>query len=365
MKLTADRDQLALAVTRAAQGLPLNPVIPVRAGMLLQTSGDHVHLTCADEDVTFVARMPLLEEAEDGSCILPGKLLTEMVRYLPQQQVIIDVQDHQAVFTCGRSSFTVRTKPGSEYPWWAASPAPLCRLDADVLAAGLRKVAAAAGPPDSEPPVLAAILLRLDGTLALVATDRFKLGMMELPAVPLSATSDPAETKVETLLPARVAERFARACEGEATVGWDDALISLHSEGLLVTARQIAWRDEEGNIKFPKWESVMGGEHTWFACVTAELIRAVKMASLAADDDRIELAFSECEIAVTAGGNACQVVECGYDGEPVTLAVGGRNLLAGLAGCGELVRLAPQQGRKPFLMDSDGLHWLVQTREMR
>jgi hypothetical protein len=83
-------------------------------------------------------------------------------------------------------------------------------------------------------------------------------------------------------------------------------------------------------------------------------------------DKRIELVFSEGEIAVEAGG-AHQVIEfsydgCGTGGKEVTLAVGGKNLLAGLGGCGEQVNLAFTLPRKPLLLDSEGLRWLVQTR---
>ena len=348
LKLAADRDQLALAVQRAVQGLPQNPVTPVRAGILLRAGDDHAHLTCGDEDVTFIARVGVTVQ-EEGSCVLPGKLLAELIRYLPSMyNVVIDAEGNQAVVTCGKSSFTLSSRPGEDYPEWEFPPGPLCTLDGAVLAAGLRKVSAAAS---DDLPALSGVLMELrDGKLTLVATDKYKLGMLEL--------RHGTETKIDTAspayLPSKVAERFARACEGSASVGWDDSLVSLHSQGLLVIARQVA-----GNL--PDWRKVMTGEHTWYPCDTAELTRAVRMASLAATDDRVELAFGDGDITVTAGG-AIQVMESGYDGEPVTLAVGGRNLLAGLNSCGETVNLALSASTKPLFLDSDGLRWLVQTR---
>ena len=363
MKITADRNQLAESVARAAQGLPLHPDSPVRAGILLFVSDDHAHLTGGDEDVTFTARLPLLEgSAEPARRILPGKLLLEMTRYLPQQDVTLDISGSQVSFICGRSSFTLGARPGEEYPEWSAPPAPRCTLDGAELAAGLRRVAPAASDDQAG---LTGILLSLsDGKLTLVATDKYKLGLVEL-----AANGHPGTMLRTALLPAKAAERYARYCEGEARAGWDDCLVSLHSAGLLVTARQVAARrTPDGEVDFLKWEPLLQGERAWHACDTAELTRAVRMALLAAAPDamggrdaRIALAFGNGEVVVTAGG-ATQAAGCAYDGEPVDLAVGGRNLLAGLQGCGNLVYLSFTASRKPLLLDSDGLRWLVQTR---
>jgi len=366
LKLIADRDQLAAAVGRAVQGLPQNPVIPVRAGMLLRTSDDHVHLTCGDEDVTFIARCPA-EISEEGFCILPGRMAAELTRYLPAGDVLISTENGKVTVACGRSQFTLSTKPGGDYPLWESPPGPLCTLDGAVLAAGLHKVAPAAS---DDLPLLSGIMLSLSETgLTLVATDKYKLGTVELPIAAEYETGTKAgmpllETRTNeqtAFLSSRVAERFARACEGSATVGWDDKLVSLHSQGLLVVARQVAGQMPAG------WREYVRQGDRWYPCETAELTRAVKMAFAAGEseagtqDKRVELAFSDGEITITAGG-ARQVIEFSYDGREVTLAVGGRNLLAGLAGCGEQVRLSFTVPRRPLLLDSEGLRWLVQTR---
>lgn len=362
--MRASRDELTAAAARATQGLAQVPASPAWAGLLLRTDYDHAHLACSDADAAFIARMPLLEQAEPGACVLPAKLFAEMLRHLPGGEVAISLTPDEAQVTCGKASFTLRTRPAGEYPLWSPPPAPLCTLDGAELAAGLRKVAPAASAED---PVLNGILLSLsDDTLTLAATDKYKLGTVSLPAKQV------AETKHRTaMLPARIAEKFARACEGQASAGWDQSLVSLHSAGLLAVTRQSGARDESGQVKFPDWEKLFQGDRAWYACETAALARAARMAAVLADPDamghrdfRLELEFGDGQVAVTAG-TAKQVVESGYDGEPVTLAVGGRNLLAGLNGCGELVHLAFTVPRRPLLLDSDGLRWLVQTRQER
>ena len=347
--MKADRDQLAEVIGRVIQGLPQAPVIPVRAGMLIRVTDGHAHLTCGDQDALFTARCPA---DGDGDFLLPGKMLAEVVRYLPHGEVSIEPKGNQVTVTCGRSSFTLSARPGSDYPQWDDPPAPLCTLDGAVLAAGLRKVAPAAS---DDLPMLSGILVRFGEPrlLTLVATDKYKLGTVKLAVEPVRPVQ---AALVEAYLPSRVAEKFARTCEGQASMGWNDSLISLQSEGLLVTVRQVAGQLPAG------WQNLAQGGSVWYGCETAELVRAVRMASLAAVDDRITLAFRDSEIEITAGG-ASMVIPSDYNAAEVTLAVGGRNLLAGLAGCGELVRLSLSTSLKPLLLDSDGLRWLVQTRK--
>jgi DNA polymerase III subunit beta len=380
MDITVYRDQLTSAVTAATQGLPDRPDMPVRAGLLMYVLDDHAHLTCGDGSSTFTARLPL--DPEEGqhydviSRILPGKLLADLLRFLPpKDEITLSFRDSQVTVTCGKASFTLGTQPGENYPMWQTPPAPLCTLDGAVLASGLRKVAPAASDED---PLLAGVMLELSGdTLTVAATDKYRLGVAEL-AIDFPGTRSPSPfvaagtNALTAFLPAKVAEKFARLCDGgTAAIGWSDGLVSLHCAGLMVSARQT-------EMRFPsKWRSIVATEGSWWACETPELIRAVRMTALAASPDptgrrdfRLQLAFTKGQVTVSAGGAAFgfaggaqqQVGVSNYDGEDVILAVGGRNLLAGLMGCESPVSLSFTSPAKPLLLDSGGLRWMVQTR---
>jgi DNA polymerase-3 subunit beta len=300
-----------------------------------------VHLTCTDGETTFTASLDAHLE-EEGGCVLPGKLLTEVIRYLPDGDVHLETRENKVEVTCGRAKYAFPGQPGESFPEWPSLAGSQCVVDGPELAAGLRKVLPAASDQEA---VLATVLLHLeDRLLTLVACDRYRMGVVQLDTAGASLAS--------AKLPSRVAERFAASRpEGNVSIGFGENLVSLTSELLTVTARQPAG-------KYLPWQKVMASPEIMWACETRALEQAARLAALSGE--RIELDFGD---GITVRGvEGFSVVESGYDGEPLTVAVGSRNLLAGLAGCGKTVRYSVTGKLRPVILDSEGLRWLVQAR---
>ena len=92
MKFTVERDPLAEAVAWVARALPTRPVVPVLTGLLLsadredqpgQPGAGFLTLSCFDYEVSARVRVRA-EVAEPGTFLVPGRLLVEIVRSLPQ-----------------------------------------------------------------------------------------------------------------------------------------------------------------------------------------------------------------------------------------------------------------------------------------
>src|SRR5579859_4994749 len=95
MKFTVERDALAEAVTWVARALPARPVVPVLSGLQLRAELDNAQenngpgwltLSCFDYEVSARVRVRA-DVAEPGTFLVPGRLLVEIVRSLPQHPV--------------------------------------------------------------------------------------------------------------------------------------------------------------------------------------------------------------------------------------------------------------------------------------
>lgn len=364
MKFTASREALAAAVASAAQGVPGRPVQEIYAGMLIDVPDEDqlIDLTGSDGDVTFTASFAAGRIDGTGSCVLPGKLLAEIMRYLPGESVTICSDGTSASVASGRSKFTMPSLKGENYPQLAdISRQPKHgTASGPELADALRKVIPAAAKYN--PPVLTAIALSIgQGGLTLVGSDGTRLARAECP---FSPWGPPPE---DTLLPARAAERFARLVGPDAVIGWDDKLISLETQQqpaehglsvLRVITRRIAG-------EYLPWRKLTAPSQ-WCEADPGELARAVRMAMLPLDDDRqpVTLTLRNESIEISSSGQRGRCAEevlCSYQGLTQSLVLSPQMLLDGLAGCSGPAELAVSL-RKALFLSSAGFTYSLQSR---
>jgi DNA polymerase-3 subunit beta len=133
-----------------------------------------------DYEVSSRVRLDVTAD-EPGQVLVPGRLLSDIVRSLPAQPVDLRVEGTRVVLTCGRRASPCRRCPVEDYPALPAMPATAGTLGSDVFAAAVAQVALAAGRDDTLP-VLTGVRFEIEGeTLTLAATDRYRLAVRTLP----------------------------------------------------------------------------------------------------------------------------------------------------------------------------------------
>ena len=218
MRFTVDRDALGEAVTWVARALPTRPVVPVLAGLLLRVEQEDqkqgksngpglLTLSCFDYEVSARMRVPA-EVAEPGTALVPGRLLVEIVRSLPDAPVEFGEDPDGISVTCGEASFAVAALPSAEYPELPDLPQLAGTADGGVLATAIGQVTAAASRDDTLP-MLTAVNLEFDReTMTLAATDRYRLAMRDMPWHPAPGFGDQGKTAL--LVPARTLSDAAK-----------------------------------------------------------------------------------------------------------------------------------------------------------
>jgi DNA polymerase-3 subunit beta len=319
MELRVERDALAEAVVWTARSLPARPPMQVLLGLLLEVTaggpgGGSLEISGFDYEVSSRVQLDVTAD-EPGRLLVPGRLLSEIVRSLPAQPVDQRVEGTRVVLTCGAARFTLPTLPVEDYPDLPSMPAVAGTLGSDVFAAAVAQVALAAGRDDTLP-VLTGVRFEIEGeTLTLAATDRYRLAVRTLPWRPV----DPS-ISTTALVPARTLSETARALTAapEVTLALSsgsghEGMIGFEGAGRRTTSRLL-----EG--EFPKYRSLLPSESTAVAEVaTGPFTETVKRVALvAARNAPVRLGFSSDGLVLEAGGaddaQASEHLDCSWEG---------------------------------------------------
>ncbi|MDX6218168.1 MAG: polymerase subunit beta [Frankiales bacterium] len=333
MELRVERDALADAVVWTARSLPARPPMQVLLGLLLETSDGALSVSGFDYEVSSQISVDV-STAEPGRVLVPGRLLSDIVRALPPAPVDLRLEGTRVVLTCGAARFTLPTLPVEDYPALPSMPTTAGALESDVFGAAVAQVALAAGRDDTLP-VLTGVRIEIEGDqLTLAATDRYRLAVRTLQWKPeqpdLSATAlVPARTLADT---AKALTNGPEVTLALSTGNAGEGMIGFEGGGRRTTSRLL-----EG--EFPKYRSLLPSESSSHAEVeTAPFVEAVKRVALvAARNAPVRLSFSAEGVVLEAGGQddaqASERLECGWetsDAAEMAIAFNPQYLLDGL-----------------------------------
>ncbi|HEX6932816.1 MAG TPA: DNA polymerase III subunit beta [Streptosporangiaceae bacterium] len=350
MKFTVARDALGEAVAFISRALPSRPVLPVLSGMLVEASDGGLTLSCFDYEVSARVRVDA-DVSAAGSALVPGRLLAEITRNLPDAPAEFGSDGEVVNLRCGQAEFGLVCLPMQEYPALPDSPDPVGVVDAAVLATAVGQVAAAASRDDTLP-MLTAICLDIAGeVLTLAATDRYRLAARATAFVP----AEPG-IRALALVPARIMVEVARTfpAAGPVTVAFasdGDASGARHAAGLAPAADDRP-RPAEGLVSFESGDRrltarLISGEFiryqnrfgSDFGC-RAELpagavIEAVRRAALVAERaGPVRLSFRSGQVMIEAHAEgrarAAESVAAEFSGDQPVIAFNPVFLLDGL-----------------------------------
>ena len=363
MKFRCERDVLADAFGSAARAVASRSALPVLSGVRLVLAGENLRLTGSDLDLT-IDVSATVARGDDGTCVLPARLVGDILKAVEPGAVSISVDGDQAQITAGRSVFNVRTLPAEDFPRIGdVTPGSEgFKLEAAQLTDALKQVIPAASHDDARPILTGVLMAAEAGGLRLVATDSYRLAVRDLPG-----QSGLAEGQT-VLVPGRALGELARllGSSGEATLHLGQREAAFEVGGTRLTTRLI-----EG--QYPPYRNLipqsLPNKLTVSRGALLEALRRVKL--LAKDATPVRLKVSEAGlelIAITQDvGQATEDVEATFVGTEHQVAFNPDFLLAGVdLAQGDTVTLETIDALKPALIRSperqDYLYLLMPVR---
>ncbi len=324
MKAICARKDLHEAVQTVSRAVAGRSALPILNNVLIRTEDAHLRLMSFDLEMGIDCTIAANVETE-GALTVPARLLAEFLSTLPDSDVVISVDEHNAVnIKCEKSDYTILGLPPEEFP---ALPDVPDDRSFEISQAALRdiiKQTTFAVSPDESRAILTGVLLNLKGDqVELVATDSHRLAMRTSPVAK-------AAGEASSIVPGRALGEVGRMLEEEDTavkVSIADSQIRFQVNNANVISRLI-----EG--QFPKYENVIPSE--WDKKLTMpaeEFLARVRRASIVARENanRLVLRSEGDRLTVTAEsgevGKAYEELEVVKEGEDIEIAFNAKYLL--------------------------------------
>src|SRR3954454_12479293 len=205
LKVVCSREELSQSLAVVSRGVSTRTAVLVLSGILLRAEGGKLHLAATDMELSLRGAADA-QVAADGSVVVSGRTLLEIVRLLPADDVSIEHKPEEGVveIVSGSASYRLHTFATEDFPRLPdVELAPLHPVDREALLDTVARVSRAASRDESRP-VLTGILVRFEGgRIVMAATDSYRLSVKE-------TTLAGELPELEAIIPARALAELTR-----------------------------------------------------------------------------------------------------------------------------------------------------------
>jgi DNA polymerase-3 subunit beta len=292
LKVSVQRDRFAESVAVVARGLSNRATVLVLGGIRLESGPDGLALAATDMELSLRA-MVEADVTGEGTVVVPGRLLLDIARALPEAEVSLEhlVEESVVLITSGSASYRIHTYAAEDFPSLPELDT-VARHDVDreLLLGTIARVSRSASRDESRP-VLTGIFVRFEGDrLVMAATDSYRLAVKETPAAgPLP--------ELEAIIPARALLELARIAGSAESVelALQENHVVFGADGVWLTTRRI-------DGQFPNYRQLLPEqfEHE-LELPREEFLDVVRRVGLLAQrNSPLRLRFAEGELTVSA-----------------------------------------------------------------
>ncbi|MRR34548.1 DNA polymerase III subunit beta [bacterium] len=360
MKISIARGELLEALSVVSKGLSSRTTLPILSGIHISTRGDSVVFQATDLEVSIrTSCAGRIEQA--GQSVLPGKLLTDVIRSLPEAAVVIDTTTPGTAFVqCGQSSFSMKTLAPEDYPKFPEiSPEQTISLPTDVFSKVVQQVSRSVSRDETRPILTGVLVVVESGSLRMVATDSYRLCIREVPVEGIAG-------EIELVVPGKAMEDVAKLLGGN-----DSVSLGVAENQVIFTFGDTTFISRRIEGSFPNYRQLLPKEHTTRAVIDrAELLDAVKRVSLMAQHStplRVKISAANHTLTLSAAtqdiGDASEDIQVTPTGEDVEIAFNHTYLLDGVSVAeGDAIALEVTSPLKPGVLrpaEGDGFTYLL------
>jgi len=359
MKLTIAQKELARALGLVARGTSNRPTIPILSGILIKATGNEIELFSTDLETSIKTGAAGLVEQE-GSVVVPAKMFGDIIRSLPEVSVLLETAGQSLAIKAGQSSFAVRTLPAEDFiKFPEIEGIESVTLPASELASMTRMVSRVVGKDETRA-VLTGILLQIGGgTIKMVATDSYRLAIVEKPT-----DQEGAKIEFTALIPGRALDDVVKMADKDGAV---EITLTSNQVRFVFGTTTFVTRRIEGN--YPNYQNLLPESHNLtVALATEEVLEAVKRVSLMATNNtavKIAVSVEDQALTLTAQsvdvGQGEEVIMAKATGEDREISANPTYLQDGLMVISdEFITLEVQEAMKPGIIraEEDGYLYL-------
>jgi DNA polymerase-3 subunit beta len=358
LNVVCPRDELLHALGIVSRGVSTRTTVQILAGVLLEAGDGKLRLAATDMEVSLRTSLEAKVET-GGSVVVPGKLLLELARLLPEAEVSIEHKAEEATveIRCGPATYRLHTYNPEDFPRLPETEGiELHEVDRATLLETVARVSRSASRDESRPVLTGVLVQFAPEKLVMAATDSYRLSVKE-------TALEGSIPELEAIVPARALGELARiAPEGEKiALGVHENQVLFGTGTAWLTTRRI-------DGQFPNYKQLVpeAFEHE-VALPREELLDVVRRVSVMAQrNSPLRLRFAEGELTVSAQtqdvGEARESLPAQFGAEALEIGFNAEFLRDGIESVGgEQVRLKLISPLRPAVLqgESDDFLYLI------
>lgn len=299
-----------------SHALSAKTTMPILEGIYIEVSEDTISLMATDTLFTIQTKIPA-KVLEEGIAVLPGRLLHDIVRRLPEGELVCQTDGSQVVLQCMGSRTVLQSMPPEEYPPMGDVDGPTLHMPQDMLRDLVRGCVFAVAVDETRP-ILTGCLVEMEGgDMRMVALDGFRFALRNI------HVEDAADIeRASMVVPGKALNDLSRILKDEGDVG-----ITIAENRALfdLGATRVVTRLLEG--EFIKYAQIIPqGQGIHCKVSRDELEQCLERASLmarAGKNNLVRLQITDEQMVITSNsetGNIRESLEIQLHGEELTIA---------------------------------------------
>jgi DNA polymerase-3 subunit beta len=309
-----------------SRAVSMRASVQILSGVLLRAEAGRLNLAATDMELSLRSSLEARVEG-DGAVVVPGRLLVDLVRLLPAEDVAIEYRADEGVvhIMSGASTASLHTYAAEDFPRLPdLDTVGTFTIARDALLDTVARVSRSASRDESRP-VLTGILVRFEsGKLVMAATDSYRLSVKETPL----AEQLP---ELEAIIPARALGELGRIAQSSESLE-----VGVHENQVVFVASDIWLTSRRIDGQFPNYKQLLpeSFEHE-VTLPRAELLDIVRRVGVVVQrTSPIQLRFREGELTVFARtqdvGEAKESLPAQFAGDPLEIGFNAEFLREGI-----------------------------------
>lgn len=325
MKFECSAQDLVHGLVNATGALCARPAMQILEGVLVRTEEDSVMLMCSDGSLS-IRSMVKADIQEPGEVVLPGRLLTEIIRKLPEGTVNFVMNDKMSVtIRCGQSRSTITGMPPEEFPQMKELfHTYALHLPQKKLREMIGKVAFAIAIQESRQALTGCLMEVTRDELRLVGLDGFRLALQRYHD---DFVLPDGQDQLKAIIPGRVMNELVHILDD------DNGMVTFHIEGghLMAVANDTTLTTSLLAGEYINYRQIL--PTAWLSRITVkrkELQDAIERASLIAKEGKnklIRMCASQDSLKITSNsemGDVQEDLEAHLEGDAIDIAFNAR-----------------------------------------
>jgi DNA polymerase III subunit beta len=350
LKITCSRGDLVSRLGVVSRAVSARGAVQVLAGILIRAEGGLLQLAATDMELSL--RTTLAADLDgEGALVVPGKLLVDLARLLPDEEVVLEHKPEEGVVHVSSGNYASRLNiySAEDFPRLPPVDVPLQEIERASLLDTVERVSRSASRDESRP-VLTGILVRFEGTtLTMAATDSYRLSVKE-------TELDTTGPELEAIIPARSLVELGRIAAGADTIQ-----LGVHENHVVFGAGEAWLTTRRIDGQFPNYKQLLPESfEAELELPRSELLDVVRRAGVMAQRNApLRLRFAEGELTVSAQsqdvGETRETLPVAYAGDPLEIGFNADFLREGLESVSaDSVRLKLINPLRPGLITAGG-----------